>query len=71
MDEKRFLLSLVSGCGVNPSFGARILIIWVDLGTFGDGFGCCLVFVEGLNFHPSLTETLEVSGSTWSLVYLR
>ena len=44
------------------------LFFWVDLGTIGDGFGCFLVFVDGLIFNPSLTETLEVSGSTWSLV---
>ena len=43
LDEKRFLLSLVSGCGVNPSFGARVLVLWVDLGTIGDGFVCFMV----------------------------
>ena len=44
------------------------LLFWVDLGANGDGFGCFLIFVEGLDFHPSLTETLEVSGPSCSLV---
>ena len=63
-------MSLVSGFGVNPSYGARVLVLWVDLGSIGGWIRVFHGFVEGLILDSSLTETLEVSGSSWSLVKL-
>ena len=56
-------MSLVSGFGVNPSHGARVLVLWVDLGSIGGWIRLFHDFVEGLILDPSLTETHEVSGS--------